>query len=319
MQKQQFYDQNWTHDWVGEWYSIFRSLGEHTDMIFLKCSLAGEIEDAYYMDHGANDGAGALKILTEKAQTPAMSYDLNKAVRPNFFKQLLGFLRYFLDTRVHSINWKTRHHEMAGKKMQPLVHVMSVEQTKNLLAKARTEGVSLTMYILKYVDSGVREFLQNEQKENIWLVPVDMRASFKRKNPLSNHYSYVAVRPSANMSLAALNRQFKTSLAIGYHFAAWWGLLVGRIIGLKGMQKITAKYHKKKHSWTGVLSNMGRWGHPGSKHVWAVTSPVTRTHPVGVVFMTWNGQFSISMQVHPSVDPDGSLSQRLLDFLRKNL
>ncbi|HAZ14479.1 MAG: hypothetical protein A2X86_00280 [Bdellovibrionales bacterium GWA2_49_15] len=313
------YDRHWKHDWIGEWYPIFYSLGEHTDMIFTRCSQNGHIEAVHYMDHALYDGSGALQILTEQHHTPAQCLRSQENPRPSIIQQLQGIFQYLLDTKICSIKWKGRNHEAPGKRMTPLVYVMNVDQTNNLLARARARGVSLSIFILKCLDDSVRSLLQHPDAQNIWLLPVNMRASIQRCNPHSNHYSYVAVKVNPASEIGALDKQFKTALGTGYFWAAWWGLLVGIVVGLAGMRKIIYKYHKKKHSWTGVLSNMGVWGNPDSVDVWAACAPVTRAHPVGVVFMTWNRQFSISMQVHPSLDSDGTIAPELLRLLRQNL
>ncbi|MBI2519259.1 MAG: hypothetical protein HYV97_02530 [Bdellovibrio sp.] len=314
------YDRHWKRDWIGEWYPIFRSLGEQTDMIFTKCSQTGQIKDVYYLDHGLYDGSGALEILTLQNQTPGISQRVKKNPRPIFLKQILGLLQYLRDTKVRSILWKKRLHDIAGKKTTtPHVYVMSIEQTKDLIERARFERVSLSMFILKYVDEMVRTHLQFPEARNIWLVPVNMRGSIKRCNPLSNHYSYLAVKANPQVSMTELDKQYKKAFDYGYHWAAWWGLLIGKFIGLQGMRNIINKYHAKKHSWTGVLSNMGVWGAPNSSDVWAASAPVTRTHPIGVAFMTWNDQLSITLHIHPSLDSEGTIAPALLNSLRDNL
>ncbi len=163
---------------------------------------------------------------------------------------------------------------------------------------------------------------KNGQKKNLWLIPVNMRAGVKRKNPHSNHASYLSVTLNPFMEVAVVGRKLKVALKMGYHWAAWWGILLGRIIGLKGMHRLMKKYHDKKHSWAGTLSNLGVWSHTnegpqeGQRQTWAFCPPVSKSHPVGVGLVTWNGQLSMAIQIHPSLDHDGHLAQRLLSMLQ---
>ncbi|MBI2520856.1 MAG: hypothetical protein HYV97_10580 [Bdellovibrio sp.] len=314
-----FDDHNWKLDWVGEWFPIIRSFGEFTDIVYLKCSSAGAVEDIYYLDHGQYDGVGGFQVLLEQQQCPNAIYRAQTESRSNFFWRCLGFIKYFLESKANSINWKRREHSLPGKKMIPCVFVYSVEQTNHLMNLARSKQVTLTALILQRLDECVRTLLQNEQKKNIWLIPVNMRASVKRKNPYSNHASYISVTLSRFMQDADVGKTLKTALKIGYHWAAWWGILLGRMIGLNGMHRLMKKYHDKKHSWTGTLSNLGVWSHPNADQTWAFCPPLSKSHPVALGLVTWNGQLSMALQIHPSLDQEGVLAKQLLHTLQESV
>jgi len=310
-------DHHWKLDWVGEWFPIIRSFGEFTDIVYLKCSLSGEVEDVYYLDHGQYDGVGAFQALLERHQCAGAAYRPQTEVRPNLFWQCLGFIKYFLESGANSVNWKRREHSVSGRKMVPRLSVLSVEQTKKLIEQVRSHNVTLTAFILQCLDECVRGLLQNEQKKNLWLIPVNMRAGLKRKNPYSNHASYISVGLNPRGEVAVVGEKLKFGLKIGYHWAAWWGILLGRIVGLNGMHRLMKKYHDKKHSWTGTLSNLGVWSHPNSTHTWGFCPPLSKSHPVAVGLVTWNGQLSIALQVHPSLDQDSTYATQLLETLTR--
>ncbi len=310
-----FYDQDWKLDWVGEWFPIMRSLGEFTDIVYLKCSSSGAVEEVFYLDHGQYDGVGGFQVLLEKQQCPGASYRTQSDARPGFFKQVLGFLKYFLESRASSVNWKKRDHAIPGKKIAPLVQVFSLEQTRQLTAQARAKKVTLTSLILHALDASVRSLLQNEQKENRWLIPVNMRAGVTRTNPHSNHASYLSVTLNPKTDVVIVGKKLKSALGMGYHWAAWWGILLGRTIGLNGMHKILKKYHDKKHSWAGTLSNLGVWSHANTSQTWGFCPPVSKSHPVAVGLVTWNGQLSMAIQLHPSLNFDTDQTTNLMQML----
>ena len=53
--------------------SIIRSFGEFTDIVYLKCSLSGTVENVYYMDHGQYDGIGGFQVLLENIKIAMLS------------------------------------------------------------------------------------------------------------------------------------------------------------------------------------------------------------------------------------------------------
>jgi len=313
-------DKTWSKDWVAEWFPILRLHGEFTDIVFGRVSKQ-EAPEFFYLDHGHYDGIGGFQQLLAEKEGINLPAPQLKELKSNFLKRILGFILYLLDSRVRHISWNKRQTEGSFKRNHPIPLVLGQQETTKLCEVAKQGHSSVTGLLLGTLDKVVRDTLQNSKQKNIWLLPINMRGQVERVDSKTNHASYISIKTLEHEAATHISLKIKMAIERRYHWAAWWGIVLGQKIGIQGMQKIMAKYYAKKHSWTGTVSNLGIWGknNTPSHGGWFFCPPVTRAHPVALGCVTFSGKMGLCLQIHSSLDIDGSVAQDMAQKLRTEL
>ncbi|MBT3980015.1 MAG: hypothetical protein HOE90_01605 [Bacteriovoracaceae bacterium] len=303
-------------DWVGQWFPIMERNGEYTHIPFGSYDPNSNTVEFHHMPHKDFDGIGAFATLIGQNQNlPTLSEDH----KPSIFRLLLGFISYFLESGVASVNWKNRDTTKLGAKIDPHYFVLSNSETSHLLERSKKNEVSVNSYLVHKINSAINQKLINGTKENLWLLPINMRGPITRDSPVKNHASYISLKIAHGEKVQSIQSKIKTKIKIGYHWASWWGVMLGKKIGIAGMEKILNKYHQKNHSWVGTFSNLGVWNSLTDKRDWFFCPPVTKAHPIGIGTICFNARLSIALQVHPSITQNPNDINEILVLIKENI
>ena len=313
-------------DWVGAWFPIMQEMGEDVEIPFGRFDPAtGEVTWTR-LSHQNYDGAGGLaKLLTGRGWKvgPLPARDEKPL---GLFGKIGSFLRYLSLTKARTTPWRDYSHKERGRSAGIAWHVFSKTDTQRLERLARQHSSSLNSYLLWTLDRVVRKRgFSDPSHEAMWWIPVNMRGLVKRPDPWANHSSYFGVSLKPGDTAEAAHEKVRDNLQRGRHWGAWWGVNIGRFLGLEGMRKIMKGYETKQNLWAGTMTNMGAWPPDHSRApatetpgAWLVSALVTSSHPLGAGLLTWDGQLTLTLQLHPVLTRDfGVTAAFFTDWLKE--
>ncbi|RZA07220.1 MAG: hypothetical protein EOP11_08330 [Proteobacteria bacterium] len=176
--------------------------------------------------------------------------------------------------------------------------VFSREETARIHGLAKAERVSVNAWIMARLNKVILPALLEGPAEGRWLFPVNMRGPVwlgeGQLEGLGNQSSGIPLRVKPDSTAAEIHDQIKRSLEAGLHWATWWMLHVGKLVGVRGMRHFS-KSSEAKSFWLGSFTNVGIWdcAEASPDEAWLVAPPGSRNYPIGVGIVTWNGRMSI--------------------------
>ncbi len=313
-------------DWVGAWFPIMEEMGEDTKIPFGRFDATLGTVEWHRLPHQKYDGAGGLaKLLTERGWK--LGPIPTREEKPlGFLLKVLAFFKYLNLTRPRTTPWKKYDSQARGPTAGIAWKVLSKVQTQVLERIARKHSCSLNSYLLWSLDRHTRVLFSDATAKAMWWIPVNMRGLIKRPDPWANHSSYCGISLFPKDTPTVAHEKVRQSFVNGSHWGAWWGVNIGRVIGVEGMRKIMKGYEIKQNRWTGTVTNMGAWPPEGSRagaadngQPWLVSALVSTSHPIGVGLLTWNGQLTITLQMHPTLTRDFQETKKFFDSWIKEL
>jgi hypothetical protein len=311
-------------DWVGYWYAVARSRGVNDIASIGRVDLRAGTVDWTDFSHATVDGVGRLGELLRARGYRIPELPRSRETRPpgpwRALRILLGARGL---ARPRKLRWRTRRPVVQAPRHGFPWTVLTREETERLERAARARGVSVNAWLLARLSAILWPALLEEGERGPWLFPVNMRGV---AGPLPDHAnvaSAILIDCGPGTDDRAIHAQVRARLAAGMHWATWWILHVGRVVGRRGVRWIS---HRRERSaeYVGTFSNMGAWPPEGSapgaldeNEAWLCTPPGTPNFPVSAGLMAWNGRLSITLKVHPSVTADQGLAARALAELRR--
>ena len=309
------------HDWVAAWFPLMDALGEDTRIPFGRYDPATCSIEWVRIPHEEVDGVGGLTRLLSARGWQIGPLPQKQETPPSRWKFLVSFLRYQTLVRARSTAWRVYDYAKRGPTSGILWRVFTREETEELQTQAARSEASLNSFLLSALnDASTSLFLRPNATSALWWIPVNMRGLTKNTDATSNHSSYIGVELSPGMPPRDVHAAIKTQLTRRMHWGAWMGIHIGAIIGVRGMYWIMRYYEKKQNCWMGTFTNLGDWPPPGyapppkgDPHGWTVSSTVTVAHPIGAACMIWDGQLSLTLQIHPALNPTPDVARELFD------
>lgn len=311
----------------GLWYSLLeREHGEYMGIRFGRASLSsGEVE---WMDlpHRLYDGVGGLWELQRRcygADGAAPMPAPRERHRPGQLGSWGLFLRFAARPQPRAAPWLSFDPAWRGsspERSRPSSLswcVLDPEQTRALIERARSMGVSVTSLLLCGLGRAIVPSLDLTRGPVRWVVPVNMRGAITREPATANHSAYVYAETPPRGSVQDIERSLRISLDREDHFAAWHGFTLGSALGTWGLGRVIEAGFRYGPTWIGVFSNLGVWPERADSHgrdeTWIFCPPVPRNQPLGAGVLTWHGRMSLALQAHPALRADREEVARWLD------
>lgn len=307
-------------DWIGLWFTVQAERGHSDAVPFFLARLAEKKFDDFGFRHRDMDGmaamAGALRALgLEPKRAP-------RAVpRPSVFSVPRLLWRGLAGNNGGGRpNWRSLRTEILAKPKSFAFLVLREEAEAALKKFLAEKRISLTAYLLSRLSRAMEPELLDGPVSGSWLLPVDMRPAFPGRPLSGNCVSYVKV-PAAGEA-EDIHREIKRALGAFEHWSNWWVYHIGKVVGLKGMRKLSLRSSQRTF-WLGSFTDLGDWTLVTSASlslrdsVWAIAAPGTPNSPVGCATVAWFGQRSISLRVHPSIGDSEAAAGAILHRLAK--
>ena len=308
-------------DWVGLWYTVAKERGVNDVVDFGRVNTASGAVEWFDFSHQQCDGAGGMAYALKKLgrAVPPMPRSREDAP-PRGLRKARILVRAARGPKPPVMRWK---HPAPGARAMPRDfswHVFSAEETNSILARAAAQKVSVNAWMMAHLTDVLLPELLEGAGPARWLFPVNMRGPVWTGDGLGNHSSAIPIFVRAGTKPAEIHAQIREGLVNGAHWATWWMLHVGKLVGLRGMRYLS-RQSAKKSFWLGTFSNMGAWDdeHASPDEAWIVAPPGSENYPIGVGIVTWRGRMAISLKIHPAVCANRALPPRLFTEFVKRL
>lgn len=267
------------------------------------------------LHHKDHDGISMMTELMTNEGMKVLSQPTLKETQIPGRKHRLKLLSQFIQlTKKVDLQWKNKIDKVG--RPDSFAHIyLNRTGTKDLEKLAIEKGTSLTTWMLYHLDLVVQKNLLKEDSERKWVLPLNMRTS---PHPLQsgNHSASIILNFKRHQPPQAIHQQFRTYLKNGLQ---WGSSLYSNMAGMIGHRGTRWVAKRIKDVGTGVFSNLGHWpvGIEGSipesskKEAWGVVAPASQVLPVAAAMIIWDGQISLTLQFHPSLNISSSQTEAL--------
>ncbi len=299
-------------DYVGQWFAIYRQMGEPTD-IFFETEKNG-IHNLYSFPHEKSDGSGALFKLAE-AKNWKIYNDLPKKIfrKPSKFRSALNvilFIFWNLPRRRQPWKFKVNKAHETTTLFSSFGFDLKLSQR---LAKKK-DSYSLNSLIFYCLNLAVAETFDFDSSLKSWWIPVNMRPDLGldvNDNELQKNYvSNFTVSVNHLVQLRDYQNLITKYLKQQRHWATWHWQHIGKLVPEKILEKILFS-KLSSDNYVGTFSNLGQWTSSDKETQVKMLIPPIRSHPIGASALMWNGQLNIGLRIYPTFP----LSQKNLDNL----
>jgi hypothetical protein len=170
---------------------------------------------------------------------------------------------------------------------------LSAAETREVALVARRFGVSINSLLLWGLADAMRGFAVRPGDRQHWTVPVNMRGGVGIGDAMANPLSFIRIPIRPGETPDVIHARIYDLLDTGMH---WVMLRWIRFFANRRRMKFPPVRS------TGAFSNLGSFSAPGIDRV--ITCPPTGpTEPLAACVVTWNGQMTLALSVHHSMNP----------------
>ncbi len=305
-------------DWVGEVFAAQRDCGEDVSIVYgRKSATLSQAEPQWFeLPHDRFDGIGGLAALLREQGLRVGALPALRGERFGIFRALRGLAAVLPTLGIRPRTWRTFDGGRDARRL-PVAErlawrLLSVAQTKRIVAAAKRAGVTVNTYLLFHLDAQVCGALAAPKSPRRWMIPVNLRGAVTRHSEAIPHMSFLAVDVGDDASPGGLQAELTRLKRRAYHWGSWLALNAGRLLGRAGMRRDMRNRERRNHGWTGIFSNLGVWEVAGSDP-WIFCPAISRVHPVGAGCITMNGRMALALQLHDALRANLRTSHALLD------
>lgn len=305
-------------DWIGAWFPILEKRGHCTEVVFGRLRAGQKAVDWHFFAHQDFDGVGGMVFMLRRlgATFPKEVIPvLRESGRPGLFEYLGGILRNGGISGLRKERWRNFHPKPGGPSRPVGVawHLFSNEESDRIAERARAAGATVNSFLFWNLDRATRDLwlapAPAGKTARRWMMPVNVRGPLWGARDTANHASYLGLDIDDSTTPADVHRSVRDKLKGREHWGAVWGLLLGRWVGLRGMELMQSYYEDGGHQWTGTFSNLGAWPPPGvtgapDDQGWLLCPPATTGHPIATGCCAWRGRIGVTVQLHPALSMD---------------
>ncbi|GAB4014824.1 MAG: hypothetical protein Fur0010_13280 [Bdellovibrio sp.] len=258
-----------------------------------------------YLHHKDHDGISMMTELMEEQGLKITNFPTLKVSNQPSRRHRLSLLKkYIALTKKVPMKWNQKI-DCTGRPLSFAHIYLDRQTTKDLYDLAHKQEVSLTSYLLFHLDKIVYSNLLSPESERKWVLPLNMRTNpLERK--MGNHSASIIINVTKKDSIQNIHHKMTNFLKSQLQWGSYTYSNMAKYIGHKGT-KLVAK--RIKDIGTGVFSNLGKWpiGIEGKlpthlqSQAWSVVAPASQVLPVASALIDWDGQISLTLQLHPSL------------------
>lgn len=196
-------------------------------------------------------------------------------------------------------------------------HVLDQVRTREVIARAKKEAVSVSSWLLFTLGRAIEPFLDAPDRPSRWMIPVNMRGEIRGPRDTANHVSYLRVKVSRTDSARSIEDKVRAHLAGAEHWWLWYCYRYGSFVGSWGMRILVRADMRLGKPYIGCFSNLGNWDLSGPS-AWICCPPVAKTMPVGAGCITYGGRMGLALRFHSSYDNVAAIADDTLkDWVHK--
>ncbi len=309
-------------DWIGRWFTVAKERGINVTATLGKIDLKTNKVDWNHFCHSTMDGAGAMiKWIRDHGHETIGFPESREKKQPNLWKRPSIIYKTLKSMKKKNVAWKEQNmnFEMPDNREMDWI-VFRPNEVMKLTKYAKKRKLSQNSYLLYKMNSLLLPLLLKENDSGGWMFPTNMRGPVYKTDRYCNHSSAITIYTDLKTTGESIHKQIKKELERGIHWGNWYLGHIGKIVGMKGMRKMSKKSAGSNFNF-GTFTNMGSWPLPGTKSLgdfnqdeaYVCAPPGTVSYPISVGLITWNGNLSISFKIHPMICSDRSFPKRFID------
>jgi hypothetical protein len=308
-------------DWGGLKFKIMKEQGECIDIIFIKHSHSQQRhKEIYLKPHDQADGSSAFAQVLNKIDKENIT-ELNTIKteqKPSLPKRLFYIYKHLQRQKPVHYNWKKYYNNQKGVSKGVSYFILNKEQSLLIEKKAKEKKSNVNSLFLSALDKATSELLENKNQKRVWMLPVNIRTKKFAKELKHNYVTTLSIILENNRSDKEIYNQIKSMMKSGI---IWGGQIVANAPKYIGENRLRKMSQNIKSPYIGLLSNMGQWDsrRPKNDEHWVMAAPVTRFCPVASILKKWNGQYSFSCQLHPTLSQNLQETDRIMKEVLKDL
>lgn len=316
-------------DPIKPWFEAVEATGDYVMIRFGQIKPGADEVDWMDVPHAEFDGIGGFGNILRSRGVDFGELPINKHLRKPSWIPFLKSLPKQLKSR-KKLEWKSlgESRQLTDEDLPvPATswHVFSEEDTECLRKASREEGVTLNSFLLKQLDSALREDLKDGRAGIPWMIPVNLRGQIDRKRDIDNHTSYLSVTVNSDESVQEVHAEIYRKLSIGEHWANWKAYAATRFMPAF-LKRLMVRSGRATSEWNlGVFSNLGNWDpekeiqNEGLSGAWLFGAPVLRFQTVSAGAMTFQGRLGLTIQAHPELTVSRETVDRWMENWRTGL
>lgn len=304
-----------SRDWIGLWYELLKERGENDQIAFVRAQISstGREENIQkrQFSHSDMDGTSSIPYYFRE-----FGQSQEKPRKMDYIKSFSFWETFWLTIRNMKISPKNNS---LWSNFDPEKKILDIfEYARLSLSKEATlkfeeyclkTKTSQNAILIKVVSDKIIKLTNNQDQDQTWLFPVNLRGMVQKKNDDANHSSFIPIHYSVNTTIKDIQSQMRQELKSFKYLGYWWVHHISMLAPKSYLRKLSLKASNEK-LWLGSFSNLGKWNStknykPLSVNEnpdgWFFATPGSKNFPVSMVIMTFDDQMNLSMRVHPAV------------------
>ncbi len=290
--------------------------GEQIRITYGKLRPDGEVS-WQFVRHQDHDGVGGLaKLLLADGEAVSELPRAKHLYRVNWVERVIALFRFSWISRVYPGGYFEKQDFQTAAAEQPVFwQRFDAIESAAIRSKAERLGVSTNTLMLCALNQSVTPLLIRRETPRRWMVPSNLRGLIDRKDPLSNHATYILCEIRSGDSPRDVHSAIRDQLRKNVHIGGWDSIRLLGFIGIEKARKFMRlswkELARKKHTWVGVFSNIGEWKGRSSEG-WIFCPPSNRHQPIAAGAVQWNGELRIAVQLHSCLRMEPQKARELL-------
>jgi len=306
-------------DSVGIWFEERRKLGVSDTIFWARYKPESNTLDMSEFKHANGDGMSIMLHMLKEAGIDNARVPICRESKPptkTQLKTIRGKLKPY-PKKIKWLFWKPKN-KLVKNSLDTLL--LTTKETDAINQKAKSLGVPVTTLILWSLNRAVYKHLMAASQEYTWFYPVNLRGALDYGTDYANYSSGFYLPVNGNITLEEMHKRVSEKLKSGEHWSNLQQAKIAKI--LPGfVVRLVYRLMSKKFFYAGNFSAMGSWPEKMlasqinpiekgdlRKERWFCCAPGTKNYPISSCIMTWNGQLSLTLKLHPAIVKDHNVS-----------
>lgn len=306
-------------DYVGMWYTARLRHGIDDKMLLGAYKRHHHTPHWYSASHRYYDGLAVVgeKLAPLSGTTQEDGIPKGRDESAPSFSEWWRASKLPLHAPAADVKWRNLQPERESEQTPlPENCLFDASETEQITRRARSAGVSSTVWLLWTADRVLRRTLLEPDAVTSWVYPVNLRGATGCERESMNQCGGFMVTISADMTASDVYAQVKVRLARLEHWMQWWLMTIGRWIGQGGVNFVYRCLRQQPGQFTGSYSNLGQWDIPVLDGLTA-SAPCAASYPVSISTVECNGRRSLAVRIHPVVGQDARTARQILQMWRQ--
>jgi hypothetical protein len=326
-------------DHLGKWFEQRSKLGVSDAIYWGRYKPDSDRLTMYEFHHAFGDGMSTMKkMLVDAGHHDVVIPVCREASLPT--REQLKKIKESVQPYPKKVKWLFWHADNKVSQSTLNSLLLNKEETNIIQQRAKSLGVPVTTLALWALNRSAAKHLLEPTQEYSWFYPVNLRGVVDYNTDYANYSSGFYLPLNGEISIQGLNERIRKKLKSGEHWLNWQQANISRYLpGIVIRWLYT--FMSKRQFYAGNFSAMGDWFNDTesapvqcetaspqcksksqddlSKERWICFAPGTKNYPISSSMITWHGQLTLNLKLHPSIVKNKDIALETLCGWGENL